>query len=73
MSNKESMPPIILNVWDIDIGPMGAGNTRNFMCRAVVFPKYSDSDKIPTPEWIPLKVDQDEDHGEDGPMILCSF
>ena len=46
------------------------------MCRAVIDLKtvdVSNTDDIPRPQWIPLKIEQDDEVTEDGPKILVGF
>lgn len=49
----EELPPVIVDVFDMDENLVGS-NSTDFICRATLFVQhlnYSDGDTIPTPEW----------------------
>lgn len=68
----ETAPPIVLNIWDKDIGII---DSEDFMGRAVISIKdasKSDNDTIPTPKWHKVRMGFNDDEPSFG-EILVSF
>jgi len=73
-STPADAPPIILNIWDEDIGILG-NESSDFIGRAIIplsEAAYSTDDTIPTPRWHGVKMGFSE-HDPSSGEILCSF
>jgi hypothetical protein len=75
-STKEDSPPIILNFFDTDIGWLDSDD--DYMGRSVIYFRdiidLSEDDRIPKPEWYPVKFKLDDPWEiETGAALLASF
>ena len=72
-STPAEAPPIVLNIWDEDLGVL---ESNDFIGRAVIFlsdTNYSTDDVIPEPTWHKVRMGFSGDKEPSKGEILCSF